>query len=81
MSNFVFELDSAGVRELLQSPEMVSVISDMTAIVAGNAGAVELKINGKDSGKMGAKGQVAEKIYTPEGESSAADQSKKDSKK
>lgn len=50
-------------------------------IVAGNAGAVELKINGKDSGKMGAKGQVAEKIYTPEGESSAADQSKKDSKK
>lgn len=50
-------------------------------IVAGNAGAVEIKINGKDSGKMGEKGQVAEKIYTPEGESSAANQSKKDSKK
>ncbi|MCR5438967.1 MAG: DUF4115 domain-containing protein [Selenomonas sp.] len=50
-------------------------------IVAGNAGAVELKINGKDSGKMGAQGQVAEKIYTPEGETSAANQSKKDSKK
>lgn len=38
MSDFRFELDSAGVRELLQSPEMVSVISDMTAIVASNAG-------------------------------------------
>lgn len=38
MNDLVFELDSDGVRELLQSPEMVSVISDMTAIVAGNAG-------------------------------------------
>ncbi|MBQ1868526.1 helix-turn-helix domain-containing protein [Selenomonas sp.] len=50
-------------------------------VTAGNAGAVELKINGKDSGKMGEKGQVAEKIYTPDGETSAAKQSKKDSKK
>lgn len=50
-------------------------------ITAGNAGAIELKINGKESGKMGDRGQVAEKIYTPEGETSAADQSKKDSKK
>lgn len=50
-------------------------------ITAGNAGAIELKINGKESGKMGDRGQVAEKIYTPDGETSAADQSKKDSKK
>ena len=50
-------------------------------ITAGNAGAVELKINGKESGKMGDRGQVAEKIYTPDGETSAAEQSKKDSKK
>lgn len=38
MSDFRFELDSAGVRELLQSSEMVDVISSITATVAGNAG-------------------------------------------
>lgn len=48
-------------------------------ITAGNAGAIELKVNGKELGKAGGKGQVVEKTFTPEGEKSLA--GKKDSKK
>lgn len=38
-------------------------------ITAGNAGAVELKLNGKDLGKLGNTGEVIEKTYGPNGES------------
>lgn len=38
MNDFVFELDSDGIRELLQSQEMVSIIEEYTANVASNAG-------------------------------------------
>lgn len=57
------------------------------AIVAGNAGAVTLKLNGQDLGKAGKDGQVIEKTYTSDGEtaqssgSKAANNDKKDSKK
>lgn len=57
------------------------------AIVAGNAGAVTLKLNGQDLGKAGKDGQVVEKTYTPDGEatqdsnSKEAKNDKKDSKK
>ena len=57
------------------------------AIVAGNAGAVTLKLNGQDLGKAGKNGQVVEKTYTPDGEatqdsnSKEAKNDKKDSKK
>ena len=56
------------------------------AIVAGNAGAVTLKLNGQDLGKAGKDGQVVEKTYTPDGEatqdsnSKEAKNDKKDSK-
>lgn len=39
MSDFRFELNGAGVRELLQSPEMAELIGEQTAQVAGRAGA------------------------------------------
>lgn len=48
-------------------------------VTAGNAGAIELKVNGKELGQAGSKGQVVEKTFTPEGEKPSAD--KKDSKK
>lgn len=48
-------------------------------ITAGNAGAIELKVNGKEMGKAGDKGQVVEKTFTPEGEKSSSEE--KDSKK
>lgn len=48
-------------------------------VTAGNAGAIELKVNGKELGKAGNKGQVVEKTFTPEGEKPLAD--KRDSKK
>ena len=35
---------------------------------AGNAGAVELTVNGKSLGKAGESGQIAEKVYTKAGE-------------
>ena len=35
---------------------------------AGNAGAVELAVNGKSLGKAGESGQIAEKVYTKAGE-------------
>ena len=53
---------------------------EKVVITAGNAGAVELKLNGKELGKAGKNGQVVEKTYTPDGEVSA-DQGRKDSKK
>ena len=53
---------------------------EKVVITAGNAGAVELKLNGKELGKAGKTGQVVEKTYTPDGEVSA-DQGRKDSKK
>ena len=53
---------------------------EKVVITAGNAGAVELKWNGKDLGKAGKAGQVVEKTYTPDGEVSA-EQGQKDSKK
>lgn len=52
---------------------------EKVVITAGNAGAVELKLNGKELGKAGKTGQVVEKTYTPDGEVSA-DQGRKDSK-
>lgn len=38
MSDFVFELNSDGVRELLQSQEMVNIISEYTDQVISKAG-------------------------------------------
>lgn len=37
---------------------------DKIQLTAGNANAVQVTYNGKDMGTLGAKGQVAEKIYT-----------------
>ena len=51
-------------------------------ITAGNASAVEVKLNGKELGNLGDKGQVVEKTYTPEGPATdSAAKSNKDSKK
>lgn len=52
-------------------------------ITAGNAGAVELSVNGKSMGKAGDVGQVVEKSFTPDGQADAASSKadKKDSKK
>lgn len=41
---------------------------EKVVITAGNAGAVELTLNGKSLGKGGAEGEVIEKTYGPEGE-------------
>lgn len=38
MSNIVFELNSAGVRELLQSSEMAEVVREFSGQVLANAG-------------------------------------------
>ena len=46
---------------------------ETVVITAGNAGAIELKVNGKELGKAGSKGQVVEKTFTPEGEKPSAD--------
>ena len=54
---------------------------DKVVITAGNAGAVEMKVNGKDMGKAGNAGQVVEKTFTADGQSAdAAAADKKDSK-
>lgn len=42
---------------------------EKVVITAGNAGAVELKLNGKELGKLGNTGEVVEKAYDPNGES------------
>ncbi len=56
---------------------------DKVVITAGNAGAVELSVNGQSLGKAGDLGQVVEKSFTPEGQAKvdAAKADKKDSKK
>ncbi|BAL82590.1 putative Xre family transcriptional regulator [Selenomonas ruminantium subsp. lactilytica TAM6421] len=54
---------------------------DKVVITAGNAGAVEMKVNGKDMGKAGNVGQVVEKTFTADGQAAdAAAADKKDSK-
>ncbi|MCR5757160.1 MAG: DUF4115 domain-containing protein [Selenomonas sp.] len=58
---------------------------EKVVITAGNAGAVEMKVNGQDLGKAGDVGQVVEKTFTPEqttGKAAAGDgTNKKDSRK
>ncbi|MCH3958576.1 MAG: DUF4115 domain-containing protein [Selenomonas sp.] len=51
-------------------------------ITAGNADAIEVTLNQQSLGKLGAKGQVVEKTYTPDGPVADADaKDNKDSKK
>ena len=38
MADFKFELNSAGVRELLQSPEMLNVLKEYAEGIKGRAG-------------------------------------------
>ena len=54
---------------------------EKVVITAGNAGAVEMKVNGKDMGKAGDIGQVVEKTFTPDNVNQPAPADKKDSKK
>ena len=54
---------------------------EKVVITAGNAGAVEMKVNGKDMGKAGDIGQVVEKTFTPDNANQPAPADKKDSKK
>lgn len=55
---------------------------EKVVITAGNAGAVEMKVNGQDMGKAGNIGQVVEKTFTADKQdASAAGTDKKDSKK
>lgn len=51
---------------------------EKVVITAGNAGAVEIKVNGQDMGKAGNAGQVVEKTFTADKAGSAG---QKDSKK
>ena len=56
---------------------------EKVVITAGNAGAVEMKVNGKDVGKAGNAGQVVEKTFTADKADLSADVAtadKKDSK-
>ena len=54
---------------------------EKVVITAGNAGAVEMKVNGQDMGKAGDIGQVVEKTFTSDNASQPAQANKKDSKK
>ena len=54
---------------------------EKVVITAGNAGAVEMKVNGQDMGKAGDIGQVVEKTFTPDKAGQAPQADKKDSKK
>ena len=54
---------------------------EKVVITAGNAGAVEMKVNGQDMGKAGDIGQVVEKTFTPDNANQPAPADKKDSKK
>ena len=54
---------------------------EKVVITAGNAGAVEMKVNGQDMGKAGDIGQVVEKTFTPDNAGQPASADKKDSKK
>jgi len=54
---------------------------EKVVITAGNAGAVEIKVNGKEMGKAGDIGQVVEKTFTPDNVNQPAPADKKDSKK
>lgn len=54
---------------------------EKVVITAGNAGAVEMKVNGQDMGKAGDIGQVVETTFTPDKVGQAPQADKKDSKK
>jgi len=54
---------------------------EKVVITAGNAGAVEMKVNGQDMGKAGDIGQVVEKTFTSDNANKPAPADKKDSKK
>ena len=57
---------------------------EKAVITVGNADAIDVTLNGQSLGKLGAKGQVVEKTYTPDGpvaDTKAADSKSKDSKK
>ena len=54
---------------------------EKVVITAGNAGAVEMKVNGQDMGKAGDIGQVVEKTFTSDNASQPAQANKKDNKK
>jgi hypothetical protein len=59
--------------ELLQTDEEREWKGENTIyLICGNAGGVEVTVNGEDLGTLGERGQVVEKTWTPEGEITSA---------